>query len=32
MKAICSSCGTHVGCGCQLSNGLCATCAGKPKL
>lgn len=23
----CLSCGTKVGCGCQLTNGLCATCA-----
>jgi hypothetical protein len=29
MKASCNSCGANVGCGCQLSNGLCAHCAGK---
>ena len=27
--AQCNSCGTSVGCGCQLSNGLCPTCAAK---
>ena len=27
--AQCNSCGANVGCGCQLKNGLCATCAGK---
>lgn len=27
--AQCNSCGAKVGCGCQLTNGLCATCAGK---
>jgi hypothetical protein len=29
MKASCSNCGTKVGCGCQLTNGLCAHCASK---
>ena len=29
MKATCNSCGANVGCGCQLTNGLCATCASK---
>ena len=24
--ARCRSCGTQVGCGCQLTNGLCASC------
>jgi hypothetical protein len=24
--AICKNCGKQVGCGCQLSNGLCGTC------
>ena len=24
-----NSCGANVGCGCQLKNGLCATCAAK---
>lgn len=27
--AQCANCGTKVGCGCQLKNGLCATCAAK---
>lgn len=27
MKANCNSCGANVGCGCQLTNGLCAHCA-----
>lgn len=27
--AQCNSCGANVGCGCQLKDGLCATCAGK---
>ena len=27
--AQCNSCGANVGCGCQLKNGLCATCASK---
>jgi hypothetical protein len=27
--AQCSGCGANVGCGCQLKNGLCATCASK---
>ena len=27
----CSNCGAHVGCGCQLTNGLCATCAAQAK-
>lgn len=26
MKANCSGCGAHFGCGCQLTNGLCAAC------
>ena len=26
--AKCSNCGTNVGCGCQLVNGLCAYCNG----
>lgn len=26
--AKCSKCGTNVGCGCQLINGLCAYCHG----
>ncbi len=25
--AKCSKCGTNVGCGCQLKNGLCAYCS-----
>lgn len=25
--AKCSKCGTNVGCGCQLINGLCAVCS-----
>lgn len=25
--AQCSKCGTKVGCGCQLKNGMCAYCA-----
>lgn len=29
MRAQCNSCGANVGCGCQLRNGLCATCAAK---
>ncbi len=29
--AQCSACGANVGCGCQLTNGLCAHCASKPK-
>ena len=29
--AQCSGCGANVGCGCQLTNGLCAACASKPK-
>jgi hypothetical protein len=24
--ANCRTCGTNVGCGCQLKDGLCATC------
>jgi NMD protein affecting ribosome stability and mRNA decay len=24
--ANCSKCGTKVGCGCQLTNGMCAAC------
>ena len=27
--AQCNSCGANVGCGCQLKNGLCGTCAAK---
>lgn len=27
----CVSCGTTVSCGCQLVNGLCATCLSKTK-
>ena len=27
--AQCTNCGTKVGCGCQLKNGLCAFCAGQ---
>ena len=27
--AQCSGCGANIGCGCQLKNGLCATCASK---
>ncbi len=27
--AQCNSCGAKVGCGCQLTNGLCGTCAAK---
>lgn len=27
--ASCSNCGANVGCGCQLTNGLCASCASK---
>jgi hypothetical protein len=26
--ATCRNCGTKVGCGCQLTNGLCAACNG----
>jgi hypothetical protein len=26
MGATCRNCGVKVGCGCQLSNGLCAAC------
>jgi hypothetical protein len=29
--AQCSNCGAKVGCGCQLTNGLCAHCAAKNK-
>lgn len=29
--ATCSKCGANVGCGCQLTNGLCTSCAGAPK-
>ena len=31
MKATCSGCGANVGCGCQLTNGMCAACAAKNK-
>lgn len=24
--ATCKKCGAHVGCGCSLTNGLCASC------
>lgn len=24
--AACSKCGANVGCGCQLTNGMCAAC------
>jgi hypothetical protein len=27
--ASCSSCGTNVGCGCNLTDGMCVTCYGK---
>jgi hypothetical protein len=27
MKIQCSNCQANVGCGCQLTNGLCAHCA-----
>jgi hypothetical protein len=27
--AQCTSCGARVGCGCQLTNGLCGQCASK---
>ena len=27
--AQCSNCGANVGCGCQLTNGVCAACAAK---
>lgn len=26
--ATCNSCGANVGCGCNLSNGLCPACLG----
>jgi hypothetical protein len=29
--AKCRECGTNVGCGCQLINGLCGFCHGKLK-
>lgn len=29
--AVCKRCGSKVGCGCKLTNGLCAYCAGKEK-
>ena len=31
MKAQCTACGANVGCGCNLTNGLCAHCAAKNK-
>lgn len=34
MRASCSNCGANVGCGCNLTNGLCAYCnsqQNKPK-
>jgi hypothetical protein len=30
--ASCSSCGRDVGCGCNLSNGLCLTCLAKDRV
>lgn len=27
--ATCKNCGTNVGCGCQLTNGLCSYCLSK---
>jgi hypothetical protein len=27
--ATCTGCGVNVGCGCQLTNGLCPTCVNK---
>jgi len=27
--AVCKNCGANVGCGCQLTNGICATCVAK---
>jgi hypothetical protein len=27
--ATCAGCGVNVGCGCQLTNGLCPTCINK---
>lgn len=29
--AQCTACGANVGCGCNLTNGLCAHCAAKNK-
>ncbi len=29
MSATCAGCGVSVGCGCQLTNGLCPTCVNK---
>jgi len=29
--ATCNKCGANVGCGCQLTNGLCAACDAKVK-
>jgi len=29
MAGTCNSCGAKVGCGCQLTNGLCGQCASK---
>jgi hypothetical protein len=29
--ANCNQCGANVGCGCNLTNGLCAYCAGTLK-
>jgi hypothetical protein len=29
--AQCANCGAKVGCGCQLTNGLCAHCNGNSK-
>ena len=31
LEAKCKECGASVGCGCQLVNGLCPTCASKIK-
>lgn len=29
--ATCKQCGAHVGCGCQLKNGLCPACQAQTK-
>jgi positive regulator of sigma E activity len=29
--AVCSNCKANVGCGCQLTNGLCYSCDGQKK-
>lgn len=31
MSATCKKCGATFGCGCQLVNGLCPTCAAQAK-